>query len=76
MAATSEAEDEAVTGRGTKVEAAGERFLRVAKSTTGMGAWTVIGVLTESSCEKGTGESAMAPAGYSLARSLFPSEDI
>jgi hypothetical protein len=38
MAATSEAEDEAVTGRGTKVEATGERDLRVAKSTTGMGA--------------------------------------
>jgi hypothetical protein len=38
MAVTSEAEDEAVTGRGTKVEATGERDLRVAKSTTGMGA--------------------------------------
>jgi hypothetical protein len=65
MAATSEAEEEAVTGRGTKVLAEGDRDLRVAKSTTGTGAWTVTGVLTGNSCECGMGESAIAPAEYS-----------
>jgi hypothetical protein len=66
MAATSEDEEEAVTGRGTKVEAMGERALRVVKSTTGMGAWIVTGVLTGNSCENGMGESAVAPAEYLL----------
>jgi hypothetical protein len=65
MVATSEAEDEAVIGRGTKVETTGERALRVVKSTMGMGAWTVTGVLTGNSCENGMGESAVAPAEYS-----------
>jgi hypothetical protein len=65
MAATSEAEDEAVIGRGTKVEATGERALRVVKSTMGMGAWIVTGVLMGNSCKNGMGESAMAPAEYS-----------
>jgi hypothetical protein len=65
MAATSEAEDEAVTGRGTKASAVGERGLRVAKSTMGIGAWTVTGVLMGNSWECGMGESAIAPAEYS-----------
>jgi hypothetical protein len=56
MAVTSEAGEEAVTGRGTKVSAEGDRDLRVAKSTMGIGAWTVTGVLTGSSCEYGMGD--------------------
>jgi hypothetical protein len=65
MAATSEDEEEAVTGQGTKVGAMGERALRVVKSTTGMGVWIVTGVLMGNSCENGMGESAVAPAEYS-----------
>jgi hypothetical protein len=74
MVATSEAEEDAVTGRGLKTGALVLRGCMVVKSTMGMG--IVTGVLMGCSCENGTGESAMAPAGYSAARSLWPSEDM
>jgi hypothetical protein len=74
MAAMSEAEDDAVTGRGLKTRAMALRGCMVVKSTMGTG--TETGVSTEFSCENGIGESAMAPVGYSYARSLLPSEDI
>jgi hypothetical protein len=60
MVAMSEAEDEAVTDRGTKGAVEGSRGCKVAKSTTGMGEWT------GNSCEKGMGESLIAPAGYCM----------
>jgi hypothetical protein len=74
MAATLEAKEDAVTGRGLKTGAAASRGCMVVKSTIGMG--TETGVLTGYSCENGTGESAMAPAGYSDASSLSPLEDM
>jgi hypothetical protein len=64
MAATLEAEEEAVTGRGLKTGAAGLRGCKVVKLTTGM-AEVGIGVALEFSWENGTGESAMALMGYS-----------
>jgi hypothetical protein len=70
MAAMSDADEEAVTGLGTKVGALAVRGQRVVKSTTG------IGVLMGNSCESGMGESAVAPVGYSYASSSLPSEDI
>jgi hypothetical protein len=74
MAVTSEAEEDAVTGRGLKMGATALRGCMVVKSTMGMG--TETGVLMVFSCENGIGESAMAPAGYSYASSLLPSEDM
>jgi hypothetical protein len=76
MAAMSDADEEAVTGLGTKVGALAVRGQRVVKLTTGIGAWTVTGVLMGNSCESGMGESAVAPVGYSYASSSLPSEDI
>jgi hypothetical protein len=66
MAATSEAEEDAVTGLGTKVGAVGLRGRRVVKSmtVTGTGEWTATGVSMGCSWENGIGESAMALAGY------------
>jgi hypothetical protein len=74
MAATSEAEEDAVTGLGLNTVALTLRGWRVVKSTMGMG--TVTGVLMGYSWESETGESAMAPVGYSCARSLSPLDDI
>jgi hypothetical protein len=76
IVATSDEEDEAVTDLGIKVGAVMENGWRVVKSTMGIGAWTRTGVSTGNSCDSGTGESAMAPAVYSSARSLLLSEDI
>jgi hypothetical protein len=70
MVVMSEAEEEAVTGRGIKGAVEGSRGCKVAKSMTGMGEW--IG----NSCDRGMGESPIAPAGYSYVRSLFPSDDM
>jgi hypothetical protein len=70
MAATSEAEEDAVTGLGVKTVAVGLGGRRVVKSTIGMGVRSVF------SWENGIGESAMAPAGYLNASSSLPSEDI
>jgi hypothetical protein len=70
----SEAEEDALTGLGLNTGATALRGWRVVKSMMGMG--TVMGVLMGFSWESGTGESAMAPAEYSKASSLLPSEDI
>jgi hypothetical protein len=64
MAATSEAEEEVVTGRGLKTGAVGLRGWSVVKSTIGM-VESGIEVLLVFSWENGIGDSAMAPAGYS-----------
>jgi hypothetical protein len=74
MAATSKAEEDAVTGLGANTAAVGLRGCMVVKLTIGMG--TLTGVLTVLVWENGIGESAMAPTGYLYARSVFPSEDI
>jgi hypothetical protein len=63
MVATSEAEEDAVTGRGLKTGATALRGCKVVKSTMGIG--TETGVSMGCSCENGIGESAVAPAGYS-----------
>jgi hypothetical protein len=62
IAATSEAEEDAVTGLGLEMGAMGLRVHRVAKSTIGMG--TATGVSTVFVWENGIGESAMALMGY------------
>jgi hypothetical protein len=74
IAATSEADEEAETGRGLKTGAAALRGWRVTKSTMGTG--SVMEAVLGFSWESGIGESAMALTGYSYARSWLPSEDI
>jgi hypothetical protein len=76
MAATSDAEEVAETDRGTKAGEVTERGWRVVKSTIGIGCGIRTGVSMGNSWDSGTGESAMAPAVYSSARSWLPSEDM
>jgi hypothetical protein len=74
MLATSEADKEVETGQGLNTGAAALRDWRVVKSTMGMG--PVMEAAVGFSWENGIGESAMAPTGYSYAKSWLPSEDI